>query len=454
MPRFALSSLVMIAGLMKAQTQDILRDYIYGYAPVVIEATRAIQTAVPDATTSPGRAPINQFAYRDQLSTPAERFIVRPNADTLYTSAWLDLTNEPVILHVPDTAVRYYVIPMLDVYSNQFASIGSRTTGNGEGNYAIVGPFWYGQLPDELTGVIHAPTNTVWLNGRTLVHGASDLSDAVGLTHQYKLIPLSAYPDFLATGDYNPPTGVPVKPVNPDFLGVPVNNSPVFSKPEFFDVLVGVAFRNPPPPEQFVEASKFVLSGFIHQNELTSDVASAASAAFILKVETSGMQQNGWTVNMDTGTYSTHYLQRAAIARFGLGAIIPADAVYASTANDVSGSALDGTNTYLIHIPPGQTPPVHGFWSVTVYDENGFLADNPIHRYSIGSETGLVPNTDGSIDILMQNAPPDTLESNWLPTPAGPFELTLRLYWPDELILNGTWMIPPVEQATTAPPRE
>src|SRR5262249_652410 len=157
-------------------------DYIYGYAPVTLEAIRALLTAVPDATTAPGSAPINQFARQDKLADPSERLIVHPNADTLYTTAWLDLAAEPIILHVPNTNARYYLIAMLDAYSNEFASVGSRTTGNSEGNFAIAGPHWKGELPQGLSGVIRAPTNTVWLIGRTLVHGQEDLSAALTVT--------------------------------------------------------------------------------------------------------------------------------------------------------------------------------------------------------------------------------------------------------------------------------
>jgi hypothetical protein len=158
---------------------ELLQDYIYGYAGVALDATRALATAVPDATTVPGRAPVNQFAYRSALATPSDTFIVRPNADTLYTTAWLDLEREPIILHVPDSGGRYYLIPMLDAYSNAFASIGSRTTGSRAGNYAIVGPLWQDFVPRDVTSVIRAPTNTVWLLGRTLVKGPADLPDGV-----------------------------------------------------------------------------------------------------------------------------------------------------------------------------------------------------------------------------------------------------------------------------------
>ena len=455
MPEFHLLPVTAITALLvtaaaNGGTSDILPDYIYGYAPVAMEATRSLLTAVPNASTVPGLAPINQFSYGNILATPDERIIIRPNADTLYTTAWLDLAQEPMILHVPDTGGRYYLMPMLDAYSNDFASIGSRTTGTGEGNYAIVGPFWRGTLPQGLSGVVDAPTNTVWLIGRTLVHGEADLASAAELTKQYKLVPLSAYPDFAATGVYTPPGNVPVTPPNPDFTGAPITNSPVFSKPQFFDVLSKIALRNPPPPPQLLQASRLVLDGFIHQNQLTPDTVTQADNAFAAKLRATVTQQNGWSIN--GGSYGTDYLERAAITRIGFGTNIPADAVYPSTTMDASGNPLVGTNSYVIHFVPGQTPPVRGFWSLTVYDENGFLVANSINRYAAGSETGLVPNADGSIDILLQNTAPATMQSNWLPTPTTAFSLTLRLYWPDEPVLNGTWTIPAVQPGAAGLP--
>jgi hypothetical protein len=229
-----------------AANAALAEDYLYGYAPVAMEATRAILTAVPD-NTMPGQAPINQFAYANALATPDDHLIVQPNADTLYTGAWLDLSKEPIILHVPDVGSRYYLIPMLDAYSDQFASVGSRTTGNGEGNYAIVGPLWRGFTSDKVNAVITAPTNTVWLLGRTLVNGPGDLHSAIAVTKRYQLIPLSAYQQFLETGSYKPATNVPVTQPTSDLQAFPVTDGAGFSSPEFFDVLARYAAANPPP---------------------------------------------------------------------------------------------------------------------------------------------------------------------------------------------------------------
>jgi hypothetical protein len=456
---FALAAGLLCQGVVRGQDQAaaappqprIIESYLYGYAPVTLEATRAIQTAVPDATL-PGRAPINQFAHLNRLATPDERFVVHPNADTLYATAWLDLAREPIILHVPDTAGRYYLIPMLDAYSNEFASIGSRTTGNGEGNYAIVGPFWNGLIPENVTGVIHSPTDTVWLLGRTLVNGESDLTAAAAVANQYRLVPLSAYPDFVATGIYEPPTGVPVTPPNPDFIGQPVTQSPGFSKPEFFDVLARYAVANPAPREQRAQASALVLYGFFNQNQLTADVVSEADSALSNELRSTGIDENGWSFNPKVGSYGTDYLLRAAVARFGLGANSSADAIYPVAVKDSTDIPLVGTSSYVIHFAPGQTPPALGFWSLTVYDTDGFLVHNPINRYDVGSQTGLVPNPDGSVDIFLQNTAPHTLQSNWLPTPAAPFTLTLRVYWPDQSVLSGAWLPPPVNRANAPLP--
>jgi hypothetical protein len=426
---------------------SILQDYIYGFAPVTMAATRSLFTAVPDATSSPGRAPINQLARLDTLATPASRLIPRPNADTLYSLAWLDLAHGPMILHVPNTAGRYYLIPLYDAYTNEFASIGSRTTGDGEGNFAIVGPLWRGALPADLAGIIHAPTNTVWLIGRTLVRGVGNLAAARAVTDQYQLVPLPAFSQFRATGSYTPPISVPVSPPNPDFVALPITSAVGFAMPEFFDLLLDTSLRNPPPLAQLRQAAQFVRDGFVHQSELTPAVAAQAESAFLDELQATRTQQNGWSIDLATGDYGTDYLKRAAIARFGLGANIAADAVYPSATSDAAGNALIGTTSYTIHFAAGQTPPVRGFWSLTVYDQSGFLVANPINRYSVGSETGLAANPDGSIDILLQNSAPAALQSNWLPTPADAFNLTLRLYWPEQPILDGTYVIPPVEPA-------
>ncbi|MBV9746270.1 MAG: DUF1254 domain-containing protein [Acidobacteriia bacterium] len=421
-----------------------MQDYIYGYAPMTIWATSAIQTAVSNNTSSPGQAPFNQFSYVKQLAGPGAGLIVQPNTDMLYTQAWLNLATEPVILHVPATPGRYYLIPMLDAYSNVFASIGTRTTGTGAGNYAVVGPFWQGPFPDDanVTAVIKAPTNTVWLLGRTLVNNPSDLAAAVAVTTQYQLIPLSAYPQFLRTGRYTPPGNVPVVPPSSDFEALPVTNSQGFSKPEFFDALLAYSLVNPAPPDQFFGSLGLVLDGFINQSQMTSSVASEANLAMVLEFLLATTSKNGWSYSLQLGDYGTNYLLRATVAKFGLGANLPADAVYLLSQADMTGAPLTGTNSYTIHFSPGQTPPAHGYWSVTVYDQNGFLVANPINRYSAGSQTGLVSNADGSVDIFLQASEPKTMQSNWLPVPPAAFHLNLRIYWPGEAVLNGTWTPP------------
>lgn len=428
---------------------SIQSDYIYGYPAVALEATRAIQTAVSDNSQS-GQAPINQFALQTALSTPADHLVIRPNADTLYSTAWLDLANEPIILHVPDMAGRYYLMPMLDAYSNEFASIGSRTTGEKEGDYAVVGPRWQGTLPQNLAGIIHAPTNTVWLIGRTLADGPSDVNAAVTMAKQYALVPLSAYSQFLETGTFIPPVGVPFSAPSDDFNSFPVTNSPGFSEPKFFDVLARYAIENPPPPNQFVQATASVGSGLLNQGQMNDSVQNQAVAEMTCELRRTATVENGWSFHLNIGTYATNYLLRAAVAQYGLGANIPADAVYLNAGADSTGTQFNGTNSYVIHFAPGQIPPENGFWSITVYGSDGFLVDNPINRYVVGSETGLQTNPDGSVDIFLQSAPPNALLSNWLPIPSDIFSLTLRIFWPKKAVLDQTW-IPPTIQKTSQP---
>lgn len=432
-----------------AQTSSIFDAYIYGFTPVLINATRALETAVPDNTT-PGRAPINQFAYRDTLATPQDQTIVRPNVDTLYTSAWLSLRNEPMILHVPDTADRYYLIPMLDAYSNEFASIGSRTTGNGAGNYAIVGPDWTGPVPENVSGIVRAPTNTVWLLGRTLVQGQSDVQKASAVARQLLLIPLSEYGKYLHTGTYTPPVGVPVKAPNANFDSQPLLSSPGFSTPAFFDFLLPYALQNPAPAAQSPTASELVLGGFLQQGQMTATVETQALELSVAAALATATPENGWSANLQAGNYGSNYALRTGTALTGFGANAPQDAVYLNAVHDDNGKPLSGANSYVIHFAAGLTPPANGFWSITAYNQQGFLVANPIGRYSVGSESGLVANADGSMDVLLQTAQPAAQLSNWLPVPSGSFNLTLRVYWPDQSVLTGAWQ-PPAVTVTSVP---
>ncbi|MBO0801184.1 MAG: DUF1214 domain-containing protein, partial [Blastocatellia bacterium] len=183
--------------------------------------------------------------------------------------------------------------------------------------------------------------------------------------------PLSAYPQFLETGNYTPPTNVPVNPPDQDFKGLPISSSPGFSEPKFFDVLTAYALQNPAPRDQEPLASLLVLDGFAHQNQLAQDpnIVKQARCAFIARLADSSKIQNEWSTNLNIGNYGKDYSLRGAIALFGLGANIPDDSVYANALVDINGNALDGNNRYVIHFPAGQTPPVNGFWSVTVYDQ-------------------------------------------------------------------------------------
>jgi hypothetical protein len=436
-----------VATATSGDDSQLLQAYIYGYAPVAMAATRAVQTAVPDATSSPGKAPINQFSRSTTLATPSNRTVVRPNSDTLYTSAWLDLTDEPIVLHVPPTGDRYVVLPMLDAYSNEFASVGSRTTGSNGGDFLIVGPRWSGDPPDGITDLIHAPTNTVWIIGRTLVHGESDLNTAVGLTEQYQLVPLSAYADFLRTGHYDPPTGVPVEPPDPAFDGTPVTSGSGFSGPAFFDRLADVDAHDPPPPDQLETATALVQNGSARKDELAPDLVAQAVMTEVQRAAATATRKNGWASNQNLGDYGTDYVVRAAAARLGLGATLAEEAMYLNTTADPGGQPLQGSTTYALHFAPGQAPPANGFWSLTVYDQNGFLVENPIGRYSLGSETGPVFNPDGSLDVVLQHdQPPPGSVTNWLPTPDGQFTLSLRLFWPAAAALSGEWVPPPLER--------
>lgn len=436
--------------LTPEQAAIALDAYVYGYSLVTIEMTRRVMTNV-DRPTGP-RAPMGQVMRMREYPTAQFRDVTAPNADTLYVNGFIDVKDEPRVLSLPDGHDRYYLFPMLDGYTNVFEVPGKRTTGTGPQTYAITGPGWQGTLPAGVTEY-KSPTSTVWLMGRIYCDGTPEDYAAVHtMQDEISLVPLSSYGK-----PYTPPAGI----VDPSIdMKTPVrdqvNN---MSTETFFNLMAALMKDNPPAEADKPIVDKMAQLGIVAGekfdiNKLGSDVAAALQT-----VPQEGLDKikahftelgdvNGWKFTTETGQYGTDYLQRATITYFGLGANRPQDAVYPTSAVDSTGQPYDGANTYTLHFDKDQFPPVDGFWSLTMYDEGFFFVDNPINRYTLSQRDTFVTNPDGSVDLYLQHENPGPeREANWLPAPAGKFNLMMRLYWPKETppsIIDGTWKPPAV----------
>jgi hypothetical protein len=423
-----------------AELRDIAeRAYIYAYPLVLLEATRGAQ-------------PVNQFTHVPQFPRPDIRQIVRPNADTLYSTAWLDLAKEPILIHVPDSGSRLYLLQFMDAWTETFADPGKRTTGTTEAWFAIAGPEWRGKLPERVTRY-DAPTNIVWLLGRTQTNGAPDYENVHAFQRGMRMMPLSAYPDGAQKLGSALAFGTAVG-------GTPPDRVKAMEPGAFFAAFARAMKANPPhsadapmvrdlarlgiiPGEDF-DASK--LSS--EQLQALNEGARAASASVEQLIPAAASTRPGWAgFNSTIGRYGTNYTVRAGIARFAIGANPPEDAIYLNSSTDSAGQPLHGAMRYRMHFDKTSLPPVRAFWSLTAYDKDGYFIPNPANRYAIGDRDPLKFNPDGSLDIYFQNQNPAPANaSNWLPSGDGPFNLTIRLYWPEEAILNGTWRPPALER--------
>jgi len=426
--------------------------YIYGYPLVLMDVTREVMTAVskPDGR----KAPVNQFLRLREFPDPTFTDVVSPNVDTLYSTAWLDLSKGPMVLSVPDAGDRYYLMQMLDAWTNVFAAPGTRTTGSKNADFAIIGPQWLGRPPDEMQ-VIYSPTNMVFVIGRTQTNGKTDYATVHAIQDQYRLTPLSAWGK-----PYAPPPNVPVKD-GIDIRTPPVEQVARMNAGVFFARLNSLMKAHSPAYADTPAIQRFAAAGIAPGRPFDLDSFDPAVAAGLdasvhegqkkIAVEAKrsrGGAVNGWSILPEnTGDFGTDYSWRAAVAMVGLGANLPEDAVYPNTTADSEGQALSGKNKYVIRFGKGQVPPVNAFWSITVYNPKQFLAENPIHRYAIGDRDKLKFDADGSLPIYVQRASPGRdKESNWLPAPDDSFSLFMRLYWPKEEILNGKWAIPAVQR--------
>jgi hypothetical protein len=436
--------------------QDIATlAYIWGY-PLVSVVRLVDYSSSPNVPPGPGRGPINSFSSFPNYPTSNFTDIVSINVDTLYSFGLLDLQKEPVVLKVPPISGRYYTLQFIDAYSNNFLYIGSRLNDTTGGTYLITGPNWKGEVPSGMKE-IKSPTNTVDIGGRIFVNGTADVPNVNALQAKLVLTPLSVFgKNNTSEQSLTPePNASKQVPIGPQPALIPTTGIKIF------DEISQDMADNPPPAADSEVMAKFVTIGIgpgLTPSDTKNDTIKAALENGIAEgeklideqVQNIGMKVNGWLVNLDIGNYGTDYLLRAGIAKFGLGANSPVEAVYPSTFTDNQGQNLTGTHNYLIHFDKGQTPPVNAFWSITLYNAKSYLAENPINRYSISQYTeGLKYNPDGSLDIYIQHVSPGAdKDSNWLPSPSGQFNLVLREYNPQEPILKGEYKITPLKKVT------
>jgi len=418
--------------------------YLYGYPLVIMEETRK--------ASEKNHAP-NVLLHSQTFPGADFRLVVRPNQDTLYSPSWFDLKESPLVISMPDTGDRYYVLPFMDAWTNVFARSGTSTTGNGKKEIALVGPDYDGELPSGLTEIIRSPTNMVWMIGRVQTNSAEDVANVSQLQEQMALTPLSDWVagvrnrgivrDMSATEDVDPM--------------IVVEN---MDAQTFFAQLNRLMLEQPALAADAAELAKFA-----HLNIGTGaefkldelgwlpsrllDVALAVTRNRVTEaLEGDRFNAEGWRVmRSGIGVYGTNYQTRAGIAKAGLGALPAEEASYPGAWQTPDGEALDGSKfNYRLHFAANELPPVDAFWSLTLYDTDGFMKSNEIDRHSIGDRSNIQFNDDGSLDLFIQHEKPAVAISNWLPAPQEPFNVLLRLYNPGPSFMKNQWRLPPLEK--------
>ena len=427
--------------------------YIYGYPLVVMDSVRRVSTnvVVPQGKL----APVGQFAHFRSFPDASKREIAGANVDTLYSLAWLDLSQGPYVLHLPEASGRFYLMPILNGWTEVIGNPGTRTTGDKAGDYAITGPQWTGTLP---VGVEHIKSDTdmVWIAGRTYTSGTPQDYEAVHqMQNGYTLVPLALFGNSdpthseRAEGVVDPDT---------DMTTPPRDQIDNLDAAEFFMRLADLMKNNPPTSQDAPIVETLRRLGIVGDFDISKAPTSVAQGLSrvpemahkkILGHYGKQPQVNGWIVSTESGHYGTDYLQRALVAYVGVGGNLPADAFYPIARFDGDGRVLNGASAYVMHFARTDAPPIHrqGFWSLTIYDKEYFLAANSSNRCALSSRDTLREHPDGSTDLYIQNEFPGAdKQANWLPAPDGEFILMLRLYWPKDEAVDGTWAPPPVRR--------
>ncbi len=427
--------------------------YIYGYPLVTMEINRRVSTNV--AKPEGSKAPMGQFARLRTYPPPSDHTIAMPNADTLYTIAWLDVSKEPWVLSIPDMQDRYFLIPLLSGWTDVFQAPGTRTTGTKAQRYAITGPGWAGTLPEGVTEY-KSPTGMVWVFGKLYCTGTAEDYKAVhALQDNFSVVPLSAYgkPYTSPEGKVDPSIDMKTE------VHAQVN---AMDGAAYFKLLAALLKANPPAPADAPMVAKLAKVGIVPGQDFDiskvdpavakalQDAPKSAQKRIMAQRMSLGAPINGWRYQTNWVVYGTQYLLRAFVTAVGLGSNLSQDSVYAASPTDAEGKPYDGANKYVMRFDKGQMPPVQAFWSLTMYDADFWFVPNELNRYTLSSRNKFKTNPDGSVDLYVQNlSPGKDGEANWLPAPPGNFILMLRLYWPKQSppsIFDGSWKPPAVKR--------
>lgn len=428
---------------------------VFGYPLVMADANKELYTNA--SSPSMNRGEINQFTHIRTVGEPGARDAIAPDVDTLSSTAWIDLGREPIVLSVPSVGNRFYMIQVVDAWSNVIASPGTRTTGAGAEDFAIVGPNWEGQLPAHVRR-IQSPTNLVFVTGRTFTRGGRDLEIANAIQNRFRLQPLSQVDRSYSS----PPSKL--EAAREEYVihwrKTPNEMIEAMDAKTFFTRLSRLMVDNPPAAADRPMLAKLERIGVtpgrtVDYGQLPAEVRKSLDEGVrggyervkALAQNAPGRMMNGWVVHEASANYGTDYERRAGMAYLGQGANLPQDAIFPVAHVDSMGSRLTGANKYVLRFAKGNLPPVNGFWSVSVYDSNQGLVANRINRYSVSSRDRLKMNKDGSLSIQLQPDNPGKGKAiNWLPTPRGEFSAMMRLYWPKQAVLNGEWQAPGLQK--------
>lgn len=446
--------------MTKAYVQLVGRmAYVWGYPLVNAHNRRAAFAEAPEPGYLGGVVPVAPVGYNQMLTDyikPEETFIVCPNQDVAYGAGFTALDKEPTVIQVPDFGDRFYVYAMYDQRTDEIGRIGKQY-GTKPGFYLIVGPNWKGETPKGINGVIRSSTGLVFFVPRIFKDATPEDTAAVQpLISQVMMYPLSKFDGTMKKKDYKKSPNFPVPPPP---ANAPKGESKWVNPATYYEELPVVMKEVPPLPGE--EALYGWIKSVWDAAEKNPDTKKALVESFaaaneelvnpLFQFQYNGRPVgNGWTVPANASAWGTDYLNRTAVSKSSMYQNTAAETQYNLRELDTEGKPLDGHNQYTVTFSKGQVPPVKGFWSLTMYNDEKFFYPNPLNRFSLGTKNKTLKYAaDGSLTLYLSNkSPGKENEANWLPAPPGSFSLIMRLYWPDTSVLEDKWQPPQLKKGS------